>query len=64
MKLLKYIHPAAMGYSADKIYKMDELKDLSIEEIKMFFVPVGDWKFEDLEPKKVIKLKDDEDKTE
>lgn len=49
MKKLKYTHPASCGYSAKKIYSLDELKDeLDINMIKILFEPV-DFTWDELE---------------
>ena len=51
--LLKYNHPSAMGYSVTKTYELEELKkELDLEMIQVLFVPVGNWKWEDLIEKK------------
>lgn len=60
MKLLKYNHPASMGYDTKKVYNLEDLKkDLSLDKIKILFTPIG-WKFEDLEKRTKVKKLDKE----
>lgn len=41
-KILKYNHPAAMGYDLTKTYDLDDLKKVwSLEMIKIIFEPVN-----------------------
>jgi hypothetical protein len=50
--LLKYTHPADMGYNVKIPYELDEVKQkLSIDMIKVLFTPI-DFKWSDLDKSK------------
>ena len=52
VKLLKYTHPAAIGYSVSQPYTLDQLQNdgLSLEEIQTLFTPLN-FKWEDKKKK-------------
>lgn len=45
-KYIEYTHPSAREYQVDIAYEYDEVaKDMSLEDIKVFFSPIGfEWK--------------------